>query len=181
MSTIYNWGQSGVLPSRITHNDTKFNNILFDADDKVVCVIDLDTVMAGYVAYDFGDAIRTIINTAAEDERDLAKIEINIDLFRAYAAGYIHEAHRFLTDAEIESLFLGIMLLPYMQGVRFLTDYLHGDTYFKIAYPEHNLSRTKAQFRLLEKLEEQAELLHDIIFSTITDHKSKHKEENYLT
>lgn len=179
MSAIYNWGKSGRLPTRITHNDTKFNNILFDADDQVVCVIDLDTVMAGYVAYDFGDAIRTIINTAAEDEVDLDNIRINIPLFKAYVEGYINEAGNFLTPIEIESLFLGMMLLPYMQGVRFLTDYLQGDVYFKTAYPEHNLVRTKAQFRLLVKLEEQGELLRDIINETVANHKNKHKEEQF--
>ncbi|MGZ3873256.1 MAG: phosphotransferase enzyme family protein [Mucilaginibacter sp.] len=179
MSVIYNWGKSGRLPTRITHNDTKFNNILFDADDQVACVIDLDTVMAGYVAYDFGDAIRTIINTAAEDEADLDNIRINLPLFKAYVEGYIHEAGNFLTPVEIESLFLGMMLLPYMQGVRFLTDYLQGDVYFKIAYPAHNLVRTKAQFRLLVNLEEQGELLRNIISETVANHKNKYKEEQF--
>lgn len=179
MSVIYNWGKSGVLPQRITHNDTKFNNVLFDADDKAVCVIDLDTVMAGHIAYDFGDAIRTIINTAAEDEADLQKIQINVSLFKAYVEGYIKEASSFLTDKEIESLFLGVMLLPYMQGVRFLTDHLQGDTYFKIAYPGHNLVRAKAQFRLLTKLEEQHQLLRQIITDTIDAHKSKYREDIY--
>nr|WP_294947032.1 aminoglycoside phosphotransferase family protein [uncultured Mucilaginibacter sp.] len=180
MSVIYNWGQLGLLPKRITHNDTKFNNILFDANDKAECVIDLDTVMPGHVAYDFGDAIRTIINTTVEDEPDLKKIQINIALFKAYVEGYINEAHAFLTDREVESLFLGAMLLPYMQGVRFLTDYLQGDTYFKTAYPGHNLVRAKAQFQLLIKLEEQDQLLRQIIADTVADHKSKYKEEQNL-
>jgi len=175
MSVIYNWGRSGVLPKRITHNDTKFNNILFDKDDKVACVIDLDTVMAGHVAYDFGDAIRTIINTAAEDERDLEKIQLNIPLFKAYAEGYIEEAYSFLTAKEIDSLFLGVMLFPYMQGVRFLTDYLQGDTYYKVAYPGHNLSRARSQFQLLVKLEEQSEHLRNIIFSTIAEHEKSNQ------
>jgi Ser/Thr protein kinase RdoA (MazF antagonist) len=180
MSVIYNWGRAGILPKRITHNDTKFNNILFDADDNAECVIDLDTVMSGHVAYDFGDAIRTIINTTAEDEPDVDKIQINIPLFKAYAEGYINEAHAFLTDTEVESLFLGTMLLPYMQGVRFLTDYLQGDTYFKTAYPGHNLVRAKAQFQLLTKLEEQGLLLSQIITDTVADHKRKYKEEKNL-
>jgi Ser/Thr protein kinase RdoA (MazF antagonist) len=177
MLVIYNWGQSGVLPKRITHNDTKFNNILFNANDEAECVIDLDTVMPGHVACDFGDAIRTIINTATEDEADLEKIQINIPLFKAYAEGYINEAYSFLTDTEIESLFLGVMLLPYMQGVRFLTDYLQGDTYYKTAYPGHNLVRTKAQLQLLIKLEEQEELLKKIITDIVACHKSKQREE----
>src|SRR5690606_26137375 len=116
------------LPLRITHNDTKFNNVLLDQDDNVQCVIDLDTVMPGYVAYDFGDAIRTIINSAAEDEADTSKIVLNISLFKAYAKGYMSEAKEFLTEAEVESLLYGVFLLPYMQAVRFLTDYLDGDT-----------------------------------------------------
>lgn len=177
MSVIYNWGQCGHLPKRITHNDTKFNNILFDANDEAECVIDLDTVMSGYVAYDFGDAIRTIINTTAEDEPELDKIQINIPLYRAYAEGYLAEAHSFLTDSEIESLCLGTMLLPYMQGVRFLTDYLQGDTYFKTAYPGHNLVRAKAQFQLLIKLEEQDQLLRKIITDTVASHKRKQTEQ----
>jgi Ser/Thr protein kinase RdoA (MazF antagonist) len=179
MSVIYNLGKSGALPKRITHNDTKFNNILFDADGQVTCVIDLDTVMPGHVAYDFGDAIRTIINTAAEDEPDLEQIQIDIPLFKAYLEGYIHEAYSFLTDTEVESLFLGVMLFPYMQGVRFLTDYLQGDVYYKVAYPGHNLVRTNAQFQLLTKLEEQGHLLRDIISNTVAAHKSKHEEEQF--
>lgn len=180
MSVIYEWGRSGLLPKRITHNDTKFNNILFDDDDNAECVIDLDTVMSGHVAYDFGDAIRTIINTTVEDEPNLEKIQINIPLFKAYAEGYINQAHTFLTDTEVESLFLGTMLLPYMQGVRFLTDYLQGDTYFKTAYPGHNLVRARAQFQLLTKLEEQGPLLRRIIADTVAAHKVKYKEEQNL-
>ena len=179
MSVIYQWGREGILPKRITHNDTKFNNILFDANDNAKCIIDLDTVMAGHVAYDFGDAIRTIINTAGEDEPDLEKIQINVPLFKAYSEGYVKEAGDFLTDIEIESLSLGVMLHPYMQGVRFLTDYLQGDTYYKIAYPEHNLVRARAQFQLLSKLEEQSNLLREIIIHAVADNK-KYKEKTFL-
>lgn len=152
MSAIYNWGQAGLLPKRIIHNDTKFNNILFDQDDKVQCIVDLDTVMSGYIAYDFGDAVRTLINSTTEDEPDLKKTELKISRFKAYTEGYLRETDQFLTDKEKESLSLGVLLFPYMQGVRFLTDYLQGDTYFKTAYPEHNLVRTKTQFELLKKL-----------------------------
>src|SRR5690606_25577467 len=117
--------ENGKIPLRITHNDTKFNNILLDENDQALCVIDLDTVMPGYVAYDFGDASRTIINCAAEDEADLDKIILNIPLFSAYAEGYFESTSNFLTFNEIESLIEGVLLFPYMQAVRFLTDYLN--------------------------------------------------------
>jgi Ser/Thr protein kinase RdoA (MazF antagonist) len=171
MSIINKWGQAGLLTKRITHNDTKLNNVLLDADDNAICVIDLDTVMTGYVAYDFGDAIRTITNTAAEDEPNLEKIQVNTDLFKAYTEGYIKTAGNFLTDKEVESLSWGMLLLPYMQGVRFLTDYLQGDTYFKINYPDHNLVRAKAQFTLFAKLHEQTPQLQQIINDTVAAHK----------
>ncbi|HEY9196397.1 MAG TPA: aminoglycoside phosphotransferase family protein [Mucilaginibacter sp.] len=163
MGTIMNLGKEGKLPLRIIHNDTKFNNILLDMDDNEQCVIDLDTVMPGYVAYDFGDAIRTIINTAPEDEADLAKIELSIPLFKAYTEGYFKNAASFLSDAEVRSLAMGVLLIPYMQGVRFLTDYIAGDVYYKIHFPEHNLQRTKAQLQLLRKLEENYDLLNQVI------------------
>ncbi len=163
MRRIIKLANSGQLPLRITHNDTKFNNVLLDQDDNVQCVIDLDTVMPGYVAYDFGDAIRTIINSAAEDEQDLHKIVLNIPLFQAYAEGYLSEAKEFLTDTEIDSLMYGVLLLPYMQAVRFLTDYLEGDAYYKIHYPAHNLVRTKAQLKLVQELESHEEMLTNIL------------------
>jgi hypothetical protein len=163
MSTIYKWGKADLIPQRITHNDTKFNNILFDRDDKAQCIIDLDTVMSGYIAYDFGDAIRTLINTTVEDEQELSKIHLNIPLFKAYTEGYAEKASGFITPKEVDSLYFGMMLLPYMQGVRFLTDYLQGDTYFKTAYQEHNLIRTQAQFHLLSKMEDEKDLLSEII------------------
>lgn len=164
-------GRSGILPKRIIHNDTKFNNVLLDEHDRAQCVIDLDTVMPGYVAYDFGDAIRTIINTAPEDEPDLARIGLNIPLFTAYVNGYLEQTASFLTDTELNSLIEGALLLPYMQGVRFLTDYLDGDNYFKIHFPQHNLQRTRAQFRLVEKLEEERDDLQAIILQAWSDLK----------
>lgn len=155
--------QQAVLPKRVTHNDTKFNNVLLNSNDEAQCVIDLDTVMAGCVAYDFGDAIRTIINTTVEDEVDLDKIKLNISLFNAYTQGYLNEAARFLTEAEINSLIMGVLLLPYMQAVRFLTDFINGDTYFKIKFNGHNLQRAKAQLRLFELLQNHKNELHNII------------------
>ncbi len=148
----------GKLPKRINHLDTKVNNILFDAhSDKVLCVIDLDTVMPGYVLSDIGDFIRTAVNTAAEDEEDLSKVGVNMEIFHAYTEGYMEGARDFLTPTEISLLPYGGRLLTYMQTVRFLTDYLNGDIYYKTAKPKHNLIRAKAQFEFLRKLEEKAQ------------------------
>ncbi|MFZ4262975.1 phosphotransferase enzyme family protein [Sphingobacterium sp. HJSM2_6] len=169
MRTILNLGLSGALPLRITHNDTKFNNVLLDKNDQVQCVIDLDTVMPGYVAYDFGDAIRTIINSAAEDEEDVSKIVLNIPLFRSFTEGYLSEAKDFLTDTEINTLIYAVHLLPYMQAVRFLTDYINGDTYYKIAYATHNLVRTKAQLKLVAELEKHQNELVAILSESLID------------
>jgi hypothetical protein len=134
-------------------------------NDHGQCVIDLDTVMPGYIAYDFGDAIRTIINTASEDESDITKVNLNIPLFKAYTEGYFKSAGGFLSDMEVKTLVLGVLLIPYMQGVRFLTDYIEGDVYYKTRFAEHNLQRTRVQFQLLKKLEEQYAVLDQIIQS----------------
>ena len=155
--------REGKLPKRINHCDTKVNNVLFDNDDQVICVVDLDTVMPGFVLSDFGDFIRTGANTGAEDDKDLANVSVNLDIFEAYAKGYLKHAASFLTDAEIENLPYGAKLLTYMQMVRFFTDYIDGDTYYKIAYPEHNLVRTKAQFKLLQSLEDNYEKMQQIV------------------
>jgi len=166
MCRILELGHQGVLPERIIHNDTKFNNVLLDEHHQAQCVIDLDTVMPGYVAYDFGDAVRTIINSAPEDEADLDQIKLNVPLFTSFVKGYLKQTAVFLTEAEVRSLISGTLLLPYMQGVRFLTDYLNGDIYFKIHSPWHNLQRTRAQFQLVKKLEDARETLDDIIIKT---------------
>jgi hypothetical protein len=163
MVEILQLGKAGILPLRITHNDTKFNNILLDQHDEIQCVIDLDTVMPGYVAYDFGDAVRTIINTAAEDEKNLAAIQLNVPLFEAFAKGYLGQTVSFLTEQELKSLVKGVLLLPYMQAVRFLTDYLEGDVYYKTHFPGHNLQRARAQIQLLKMLESKKDELADII------------------
>src|SRR5690606_4655106 len=149
---------------------TKFNNVLLDENDKAKCVIDLDTVMPGYVAYDFGDAIRTIINRAAEDEADINKITLNIPLFQAYTEGYFETAHQFLTAKEIDSLLEGVLLFPYMQAVRFLTDYLEGDTYYKIHHENHNLQRTRAQLKLALEVETHQDELKKIIEQEANKH-----------
>jgi len=138
---------------------------LLDSDDRAQCVIDLDTVMPGYVAYDFGDSIRTIINTAAVDEADINNIGLNIPLFEAYAKGYLREAAGFITGEEVNSLIKGVLLLPYIQAVRFLTDYLEGDAYFKIHSPGQNLQRARAQLALVKQLLTYKVKLEEIIIN----------------
>ena len=150
--------REGKLKKRTNHCDTKVNNMMFDADtDKVLCVIDLDTVMPGFVLSDIGDFIRTAANTGAEDDENLDHVNVNLPIFEAYTRGYMEKAKDFLTPLEIKMLPYGGRLLTYMQTVRFLTDYLNGDTYYKIHSPKHNLIRTKAQFKLLQSLEAHAE------------------------
>lgn len=172
MSKIREMGLSGALPLRTTHNDTKFNNVLLDANDLAQCVIDLDTIMPGYVAYDFGDAIRTIVNSAEEDEKELDKIQVNMKFFEAFARGFIKAASGNLTREEADSLADGCLLLPYIMGMRFLTDYINGDVYYKINFPEHNLQRARAQIRLVEKLEEQYDSMKRIIMDAYSENLS---------
>jgi thiamine kinase-like enzyme len=155
MKIIQKLGKAGKIPVRITHNDTKFNNILFDENDKSLCIIDLDTVMPGYFHSDFGDAIRTGANVAAEDEKDISRIKMDISLFGAYAEGYLHETREMLNDTEKEYLAFAPLLMTFEQALRFLKDYLDGDTYYKIHHEQHNLQRTRSQIRLLESMEEQ--------------------------
>jgi thiamine kinase-like enzyme len=163
MKIILKLGDEGKIPLRITHNDTKFNNILLDENDKALCVIDLDTVMPGYVHYDFGDAIRTAANTASEDEDDLSKIKMDINLFKAYAEGYLSETGETLNTVEKEFLAFAPRLITYTIAVRFLTDFIDGDNYFKIHHPLHNLQRAKAQLSLMMSMEEQYEEMKRII------------------
>lgn len=164
MRQVITMYKNGKLPLRIIHNDTKFNNVLLDENDNAQCVIDLDTVMPGLVAYDFGDAIRTIINTAPEDEPDLSKIDLNLDLFEAYTKGYFEQASHFLTENEIISLTPGVLLLPFIQAVRFLTDFLEGDHYFKTHLEHHNLQRARAQLQLVKKLRQYTPQLNYTIY-----------------
>ena len=139
------------LPERVTHNDTKFNNVLLDdATGEGICVIDLDTVMPGLAAYDFGDMVRTTTSPAMEDERDLSKVEMNFSMFEALVRGYLEAAGTFLTNAEKRHLAFSGKLITFEIGVRFLTDYLTGDTYFKVHREGHNLDRCRTQFKLVE-------------------------------
>ena len=155
--------REGLLPKRICHCDTKVNNMLFDRDGKVICVIDLDTVMPSFVFSDYGDFLRTGACTSSEDEPDLDKVGFDMEIFKAFTEGYLSEAKDFLSPMEIELLPDSVALFPYMQAVRFLTDYINGDTYYKISYPAHNLVRTRAQMRLLECIESEMETIRTFI------------------
>lgn len=155
--------REGKLPKRINHCDTKVNNILFDKLGNVLCVVDLDTVMPGYVLSDFGDFMRTGANNGAEDDADLNKVSINLDIFSAYTKGYLETAKAFLTPVEINNLAFGAKLLTYMQTVRFLADYIDGDKYYKIHSPKHNLQRSKAQFKLLQSMEDNFDRMQQIV------------------
>lgn len=143
--------QEGKLPKRICHCDTKVSNMLFDDKGEVLCVIDLDTVMPSFVFSDFGDFLRSAANTAPEDEPDLNKIHFKFDIFKHFAKGYIESAKHFLTPLEIELLPYAVTLFPYMQAVRFLADYINGDTYYQINYAEHNYVRALAQYKLYKE------------------------------
>ncbi len=163
MTLLQEWLDGGELPLRITHNDTKINNVLYDDADEILCVIDLDTVMPGSALFDFGDAIRTLGNTAAEDEPDTSKIGFNGDYYRAFAQGYLSESSGFLTPFERKNLAFSCRYMVWEQAIRFLTDYLNGDVYYKIAYPEHNRIRTLSQFRYLEVMEQNIGFMEQVI------------------
>ena len=145
---------AGLLPKRICHCDTKVNNILFDKDKNVLCVIDLDTVMPGFVFSDFGDFLRTAGSSLPEDDPDAAGVKFRMDIFESFAEGYLKSTASFLTPVEREHLPYGALRFAYMQAVRFFADYLNGDTYYKINYPEHNLVRTRNQMALFHSMTE---------------------------
>ena len=154
----------GILPLRVTHNDTKLNNILFDEKTgKGLCIIDLDTIMPGLAANDFGDSIRFGAATAEEDEPNLDLMHFDISLYELYVKGYLEETKDVLTEAEIKSLPWGARLMTLECGIRFLTDYLQGDTYFKTDYPEHNLVRARTQFRLVDEMEQQFDRMQELV------------------
>lgn len=155
MQYIPNLLNTGVIPERVVHNDTKFNNLIFSENGKAIAVTDLDTVMPGSALFDFGDAIRTAANTAREDEPNLQKVGFDIAIFEAFAAGYIESTEHMLADEEIQSFPEAAMLITYTQGLRFLTDFINGDTYYRIRYPRHNLVRAKVQLQLFREMEKQ--------------------------
>jgi len=152
MHILENLKESGDIKVRVTHNDTKISNALFTKDNKGLCVIDTDTVMPGIVHYDFGDAIRTICNTAAEDETNLDLVAFNAELYKAYNKGFLESVKDSLSATEINYLPLGAKSIIFQQALRFLTDYLNNDVYYKTKYPEHNFDRAKNQFKLLQSL-----------------------------
>ena len=152
------------IPERITHNDTKLNNVLLDdTTGEGICVLDLDTVMPGLSLYDFGDLVRSSVSPAAEDETDLSKVCVRIEIFRALVKGFLDGAHGCLTKKEIELLPFSGELITFEIGVRFLTDYLNGDNYFKISRDNHNLDRCRTQFMLVKRLIEQEKKLKKIV------------------
>jgi hypothetical protein len=155
MHILQSLKESGKIPVRVTHNDTKISNSLFNKENKGICMIDTDTVMPGIIHYDFGDAIRTICNTAAEDEKDLSKVEFNLAYYKAYKKGFIEKTKDSLTPIELEKLPLAAKTMIFIIGLRFLTDYLNNDVYYKTEYLEHNLDRAKNQFKLLNSLQEK--------------------------
>ncbi|MEA1886698.1 MAG: aminoglycoside phosphotransferase family protein [Bacteroidota bacterium] len=167
MKTILRLGKQGKIPLRITHNDTKFNNILLDENDRALCLIDLDTVMPGYVHYDFGDAIRTAANCAAEDEENLSKVFMNMEFYKAFTEGYLREIGHVLNSTELEYLAFSPLLITYTIGLRFLTDYLNGDKYFKTQKDKHNLIRARNQFKLVESFEHNFETMKTFVSNFI--------------
>lgn len=144
--------REGLLPKRICHCDTKVSNMLFDKEGNVLCVIDLDTVMPSFVFSDFGDFMRTAANPVAEDCPEVEKVDFNMEIFKAFTKGYLESASVFLTPVEKENLPYAAALFPFMQAVRFFADYINGDTYYKIAYPDHNLVRTRNQMALFRSV-----------------------------
>lgn len=155
MLAFWSLVENGTLPTRVTHNDTKISNILFDKEGNVLCVIDLDTCMSSTSLNDFGDAIRSYTNTGAEDDRDLGKVSMSMEMFKAYTAGYLSQRKSTLCRSEADNLAFSARYITFEQVLRFLMDYIDGDVYYKTAYPEHNLVRTRAQYRLLRSMEEQ--------------------------
>ncbi|MFD2938852.1 phosphotransferase enzyme family protein [Flavobacterium notoginsengisoli] len=155
MHVLQNLKDTGKIKLRVTHNDTKISNALFDTNKKGLCVIDTDTVMPGIIHYDFGDAIRTICNTAAEDEKNLELVQFNLQFYKAYVKGFLEKTSSSLSPLEIKYLPLGAKTMTFIMALRFLTDFLNNDVYYKTEYPEHNLDRSKNQFKLIESLSEQ--------------------------
>ena len=164
MLSFWSKVETGEIPTHVTHNDTKISNILFDRPTgNVLCAIDLDTVMSSTSLNDFGDAIRSYTNTGAEDDKCLDNVEMNIDMFRAYAEGYLSEQRESMCASEKEWLAFSARYITFEQVLRFLMDYIDGDKYYKIAYADHNLVRTRAQYKLLQSMERQYEEMCRIV------------------
>jgi aminoglycoside phosphotransferase (APT) family kinase protein len=164
VDVILNAMAKGAIPERITHNDTKFNNVMLDTvTGEAKCVVDLDTVMPGCVLYDFGDMVRTTTSPTLEDEPDLSKVRMHMPIFRELARGYLSTAGSFLTKAEKSLMAFSGKLITFEIGIRFLTDFLSGDTYFRIHRPSHNLDRCRTQFKLVESIEQQEEAMQKFV------------------
>ena len=175
-STITSLIENKKIPLKVTHNDTKLNNIMFDCKTKEsLCLVDLDTVMPGSILYDFGDAIRSGCNKAAEDEQDLSKVTFSVPLFRAFTQGYLSSVYPTLNKYEIKHLVDSAILMTFECGMRFLTDYLDGDNYFKTKYDNHNLIRCRTQFHLVKQMLDQKEKLERIIKNCVRNLKKNSK------
>ena len=165
---LYAMQQKGILPLRVTHNDTKSNNVLFEVDKRTgkidyLCAIDLDTIMPGLACYDFGDAVRFAANTCAEDEINTDRVKLDMEKYKALVKGFVSTAGKSLTKEEIETLYLGAITMTIECGSRFLADYLNGDTYFKTQYAEHNLVRARCQLALADNMIENVEEMKQIV------------------
>lgn len=164
VSVIVDAIKAGTVPLRVTHNDTKYNNIMIDdITGEGICVIDLDTVMPGSLLYDYGDSLRFGTNPADEDEKDLSKVYCDLNLFEMFTKGYMEELKDVMTPREKELMPFAAKLMTYECGIRFLADYLNGDTYFKVKRPEHNLDRCRTQFKLVKDMEEKEDLMKEIV------------------
>lgn len=163
MLAFWSLVENGEIPTRVSHNDTKINNILFDKNGNVLCVIDLDTVLSSTVLNDFGDAMRTYTNTGLEDDENLENVSMDIQIFEAFTKGYLEETAWFLNSKETEYLAFSARYITYEQVLRFLMDYIDGDKYYKVKSPDHNLARARAQYKLLQSMETQYETMKQIV------------------
>lgn len=171
MLALWAKAESGEIPTRVTHNDTKISNILFDKQGSVLCVIDLDTVLSSIVLNDYGDAIRSYTNAGKEDDENLDNVYIKMDIFEGYTKGYLSETISFLTPAEIENLAFSAKYITFEQVLRFLMDYIDGDNYYKVKNEKHNLVRTHAQYKLLQSMEENYDKMCTIVAEQVKDLK----------
>lgn len=162
--------ENGTIPTRVTHNDTKINNILFDKKSDVLCVIDLDTVLSSTILNDYGDAMRSYTNTGAEDDTDLSKVSMDLGIFRGFTEGYLSQAFKFLSPEELKYLAFSAIYITFEQVLRFLLDYINGDTYYKIKSADHNLVRTRAQYKLLQSMESQLDQMNKIVLDSYAKH-----------
>ncbi|CAM1374505.1 phosphotransferase enzyme family protein [Tenacibaculum xiamenense] len=163
MGEVVSLGNQKKIPLRSIHQDAKLSNILFNSSNEQFCIIDLDTTMPGYLCYDFGDAVRTGMNTASEEEKDVSKASLNMNLFKTFAEGYAEASKEFITQEEIKTLVLGVKTITYEQAIRFLADYLNGDIYYQTSYAENNLTRTKIQIALLKDIIKNYNFMYEYI------------------